>query len=63
MVHIMCNKYVFLPQSADPPEMISISALEAAQKTQWPPRDQQSHLRPGTPYVLITVRMINLRCC
>jgi len=34
-------------KSAEPPEMISISALEASQKTHWPPRDQT--LRPRTP--------------
>ena len=37
----------FLIQSAEPPSVISISALEAAQKTQWPPRDP--HIRQKTP--------------
>jgi len=47
---------LFHSQSAEPPEMISISALEASQKTHWPIRDQT--LRPRTPITHVHMAII-----
>ena len=46
-MHLELRTVPTLPQSAEAPEIISISALEASQKTHWPPRDQA--LRQRTP--------------